>query len=932
MSVYFEDITARKQTEDRVKWLASFPELNPSPVVEADLSGNVYYLNPAAKHLLPDLESVGPTHVWLADLAGLAGLSQTLQTGDTSALTREIAYGSAVYQQSLYYVPDAQRVRIYAVDLTARKRAEDALRKSEEKYRLLFENLSEGFALYELVRDGEGQAVDWRVLEVNDAYTKHTGVARSSIVGKRISELFPAALPEYLPRFARVVAEQTPIDFETHAVAVNRFQHVTTFPAKGDRFASIIEDITDRKRAEEQLQLLSTALEATVAGVALTDRQGRILWVNPAFSNLTGYSRDEVRGQNPRVLKSGEHDAEFYQELWRTILSGRSWNGEMLNRRKDGTLYYEEMTITPVRAGSDDITHFVAIKEDITPRKLMEEQLRNTQLVLEQRVLERTAELDAANAELRLQSAALQAAANGILITDRQGNIQWANPALAEITGYAVEELKGQSTRLFRSGLKEPAYYQHLWDTIVAGQTWRGELTNRRKDGSLYVEEQTIAPVWNEWGEIANFVAVKQDVTQRREEQARLEQTNRELQILSSAERHARQVAEILSAASLALTKSLDVETVMEGLLDYLYQLVPYDSANIMLLETEERLVVRATRGYEKWTDSQLTGTISFDAQGHQIFREMITAQTSILISDTSEHPDWDGRPSARHVRSWIGVPIVAGGQVIGIYSLDKTIANFFVTEHVQLTEALAGQAAVAIQNAWLFNQLRAGRERLQSLSRRLVEIQEAERLYVARELHDEAGQALTALVYGLGELERETSPEQRSRRLTDLKKMTHEVLESLHHLAMDLRPASLDFLGLVPALNQYVKVTGERYGLNAQFKVVGLPEERMPAAMETALYRIVQEALTNVIRHAQATRVDVLLECRNEQVVLVVEDNGRGFESDQTEQVQAGHLGLVGMQERAEMLGGTLVIESAPNSGTTIVIEVPYAYTHSHR
>jgi signal transduction histidine kinase len=167
---------------------------------------------------------------------------------------------------------------------------------------------------------------------------------------------------------------------------------------------------------------------------------------------------------------------------------------------------------------------------------------------------------------------------------------------------------------------------------------------------------------------------------------------------------------------------------------------------------------------------------------------------------------------------------------------------------------------------------------------------------------------------------------------LTELKKMTHEVLESLHRLAMDLRPASLDFSGLVPALHQYVTATGERHGFNAQFKAVGLSEERLPATVETALYRIVQEALTNVIRHARATRIDVLLERRDEHLVLVVEDNGRGFEADLAHQAQAGHLGLIGMQERAEMLGGTLVIESNPGSGTTIVVEVPYAYSDSHR
>jgi PAS domain S-box-containing protein len=798
-----QDITARKQAEERITWLASFPELNPSPVVEVDLAGHIHYLNPAAQRLLPDLQATGQRHPWLTNLELLR---QKLQTDSTTMLTREIALSDAIYQQTLTYIPNSQRVRIYSLDITA------------------------------------------------------------------------------------------------------------------------------RRRAEEQLRLLSAALEATVNGVAVTDREGQILWVNPAFTTLTGYSREEVTGQTPRVLKSGQHHGEFYRELWRTILSGKPWSGEIVNRRKDGALYTEKMTITPVRVSGQEITHFVAIKEDITARKQMEEQLRHNQVLLEQRVLERTVELASANNALRLQSAALAAAANGILITDRQGDIQWCNPAFTQITGYASEEILGQNPRLLKSSDQPPQFYQRMWETILSGQVWRGELTNRRKDGSVYVEEQTISPVLNEIGEIANFVAVKQDVTERKRAENRLKQQNRELLELSSAEHRARQVAETLSAASLALTQSLDLETVMEALLDYLYQLVPYDSANIMLLEAEERLVVRAARGYEKWTDSQLTRMISFDAHSNQILRELLSAQKSVLIPETSTDPDWNTRLGAEHVRSWIGVPIIAGGHVIGVYSLDKTTPDFFTFEHVQLTEALAGQAAVAMQNAWLFDQLRAGRERLQSLSRRLVEVQEAERHYVARELHDEAGQALTSLVYGLGELEHEADPEQRMGQLTELKKITHDVLENLHRLAMDLRPASLDFLGLVPALNQYVTATGERYGLNAQFKAVGLADERLPAVLETALYRIVQEALTNVIRHARATRIDVLLERRDDQVVLVVEDNGHGFEADLAHQAEAGHLGLIGMQERAEMLEGSLVIESSPGSGTTIVVEVPHAHSDSHR
>jgi signal transduction histidine kinase len=147
----------------------------------------------------------------------------------------------------------------------------------------------------------------------------------------------------------------------------------------------------------------------------------------------------------------------------------------------------------------------------------------------------------------------------------------------------------------------------------------------------------------------------------------------------------------------------------------------------------------------------------------------------------------------------------------------------------------------------------------------------------------------------------------------------------------MDLRPASLDHLGLVAALEQLVKVVCERYNLRVRFKTVGISEEvRLPDDVETALYRIVQEALTNAVRHAKASNVDVILELRDESSIVVVEDDGVGFETHGIN--KSGHLGLLGMQERAQMAGGTLQIESRPGGGTTIVAEVPYVDTHLDR
>ncbi len=141
-------------------------------------------------------------------------------------------------------------------------------------------------------------------------------------------------------------------------------------------------EIAERKQVEERLGLQGAALEAAANAIVMTDREGQIVWVNPAFTRLTGYTAEEAFGHNPRLLKSGNHDLSFYENLWNTILSGEVWHGEIINRRKDGTLYHEEQTITPVRDERGDITHFIAIKQDITERKQKESELRRTHRAL----------------------------------------------------------------------------------------------------------------------------------------------------------------------------------------------------------------------------------------------------------------------------------------------------------------------------------------------------------------------------------------------------------------------------------------------------------------------------------------------------------------------------------------------------------------------
>jgi len=179
--------------------------------------------------------------------------------------------------------------------------------------------------------------------------------------------------------------------------------------------------------------------------------------------------------------------------------------------------------------------------------------------------------------------------------------------------------------------------------------------------------------------------------------------------------------AEVLRAATLDLTRTLDLSAVFDKLLEHLAQLVPYDTANIMLLEENSRLAVRAVRGYERWGDPIVTRGGMFDVRTHPILGALIGGRRSILIRETRGHPGWQRHHGADHVRNWMGVPLLAGDRVIGLYAVDKAEPGFFTSQHVQLTEALAPHAAIAIQNARLFEKLQKSEE---SLQRQVAEFQ----------------------------------------------------------------------------------------------------------------------------------------------------------------------------------------------------------------
>lgn len=251
----------------------------------------------------------------------------------------------------------------------------------------------------------------------------------------------------------------------------------------------------EQAHGEESAVLLSAVLDAAVDGVVIIDDHGQIELFNGAAERMFGYSQEEVIGSNVRMLMP-ESVASVHDGYLRKFRESGAQNvlglaREVLARRKDGSLFPMSLAANPAEAGGR--VRIAGLLRDLTYEKKRQ-------------------------ARVRLRAAALSAAADGIIITDRAGIIQWVNPAFCKHSGYAIEELVGQPTRMLKSGEHDPEFYSQLWATVTAGDTWQGEIVNRYKDGSLHTEEMTITPVLDEEGKIEHFVAIKRDVTARHQE------------------------------------------------------------------------------------------------------------------------------------------------------------------------------------------------------------------------------------------------------------------------------------------------------------------------------------------------------------------------------------------------------------------------------
>jgi PAS domain S-box-containing protein len=284
-------------------------------------------------------------------------------------------------------------------------------------------------------------------------------------------------------------------------------------------------------------------------------------------------------------------------------------------------------------------------------------------------------------------------------------------------------------------------------------------------------------------------------------------------------------------------------------------------------------------------------------------------------------------------MRSLIRAPLIVGGQMIGSIDVAASAPNAFQERHVASICEVADQLAIAFQHNHLLDQVRANSARLRALSHQILEIQENERRHIARELHDEIGQSLTAVKINLETILRLPNTTTVEPHVVESIAIVERVLQQVRAISLDLRPSMLDDLGLESALRWYLGRQVERAGLTLEF-TADLLNVQLPPEVGTACFRVVQEALTNIVRHARARHVCLELRQRGSTLRLNISDDGIGFDPHEA-QARAAHgasLGLVGMHERVLLAGGELIVEAAHGRGTTIRAHFPISSTAIHR
>ena len=847
-----------------------------------------------------------------------------------------------------------------------------------------------------------------RFIFVNRAFQRTYGYTEAEVLGKSPEILFSLKNP---PRLMEEILRHSHEEGWRGEV-LDRRKDGTEFPIflstsqiqdQGGQVIGLMgvaQDITERKRAEEQIRLLADAIQSTQEMICITDRESHFTFVNRAFLETYGYREEEVLGQEPGILYSPNNPPGFYEQIFLQTLAG-GWKGEVLNLRRDGSEFPISLTTSRIRNREGEILGLIGVARDISDRKRIEHQR--------------------AAAEANYRSI-FEHATEGIFRTTPEGQLLSANPALAKMFGYtSPEEFMTATTDIARERYLQPERRAEFRRLLEAQGSVEGfEAENFRKDGSTIWISLNAHVVRDSNGAALYYEGTLQDVTERKRAEDSLSQSQRlQKALLDNISDPAwlRDADGRFLAGNEALARFFG-RPLEQVIGKTLFDLTPKHAPRLTRSDNAvkksrkpaiiEELLVGAD-GYPRWLETikspifgdhqEVTGIVGVArdiserkwAQGLlQLQRDFGTflsgtddlraaAERLLKVSIQNEGLDCGavylvngatgtlelaaceglsagfseraarfpqeprptqggskGRPvsparvapmdaivrelKAEGLSAVEILPIHHGGQVVAILNVGSHLYTEIPARSRQTIDAIATQAGGAI------TRIRA-EEELRQLPQRIIKAQEAERLRVARELHDGVNQLLASAKMRLRRLQEIASllgPAAREI-LARCDELLVQALEENRRIAHNLRPSDLDALGLATACRNFCKLLQSRSNLVVKCSLARL-RRRLSPAVELNLFRIVQEAVTNVEKHAQAKTVRVRLSAQARTVTLEIEDDGRGFEPEaiEADKGAGSGIGLTNMRERAASLGGSCEVISLLERGTRITVRVP--------
>lgn len=732
------------------------------------------------------------------------------------------------------------------------------------------------------------------------------------------------------------------------------------------------QDVTERRRAEAELRdsetLRRMVIESEPECVKLVSRDCKVLEMNPAgLAMIEADGRDQVIGRSVLDLVV-EGSREAYRELNERIFRGETAVAEFEIIGFKGTRRWMETHAAPLIDKESRVTAQLAITRDITEQKRAEEALRKAETKY-RHIFENSGE--------------------GIFQTTPDGKFLTANPALAKMFGFdSAQEIIDIRTDIARQQYVDPERREELKRLLEENETIQGfEYEAYRKDGSKIFINTSVRAVRDEQGELLYYEGTAQDITERRRAEDALKKQTAALQkILDHLPLMIRLSGEDgrihFVNRRWEHTLGWPLDEIRRNGTEIYFKMVPNEHERHRVL----RFIKDATGEWEDFRTELRDGRIIDTSWAvinlsdgasigiGQDITERKRAEEALREAEQKYRELFENAKDAIYVHDLNGryTSINKAAEALTGYSRDEIlgkhfadmVAPEFVNEvrnnlcrklrsegetayeieligkdgrriPVEVNSRLIRKNGVAIGvqgTARDITERKLAEAALRRYSRRLIEAQEEERQRIARELHDQIGQILTAVQFNLHTVQRLCPTSEAAAHVDDGIRVLDEALEQVRDLSLDLRPSLLDDLGLVPALRWYAGRHARRTGLRPEVSTdLPHPDARFARDVETACFRIAQEALTNVARHAHASRVSVSLGMNEDNLLLVIDDDGAGFDAEVLKEraSSAATLGFQGMQERAEAVGGSFKVTSAPSKGTQINASFPIRNGH---